>query len=71
MADQRQSYSKEDNKGETSSSGTSMKASGGGSSGENSGPTGSSRHYPKGKTVRNTSWNPEKKPASTYGICGV
>ena len=55
----------------STSSGSGMKASGGGSSGENSGPTGSSRTYPKGKSVRRTDWNPEKKPASTYGICGV
>jgi hypothetical protein len=52
-------------------SASSMKMSGGGSGGENSGPTGSSRHYPKGRSIRKTDWNPEKKPASTYGICGV
>jgi hypothetical protein len=58
-------------KHDTTSSGASMKASGGGDSGENCGPTGSSRHYPKGKSVRRTDWNPIKKPASTYGINGV
>ena len=52
MADQRQSYSKEDNKGETSSSGiVDEGVAAAASSGENSGPTGSSRHYPKGKSV--------------------
>lgn len=58
------------NKVESTGSGSSMKASAGGSGGENSGPTGSSRHYPKGKSVRRTDWNPEKKPASTFGING-
>jgi hypothetical protein len=53
-------------------SGSGMKASGGGSGGESSGPTGSSRHYPKGKgSEHRTDWNPQKAPASTYGICGV
>ena len=52
-------------------SASSMKASAGGSGGENSGPTGSSRHYPKGKSIRSTDWNPIKKAASTFGICGV
>jgi hypothetical protein len=42
------------------------------SGGDNSGPTGSARTYPKGKgSAHNTDWNPMKKPASTYGICGV
>jgi len=60
-----------ENKVESTSSGSSMKASGGGSSGGNTGPTGSGRSYPKGKSIRRTDWNPEKKPASTYGICGT
>lgn len=52
-------------------SASSMKVSGGASNSGNSGPTGSARSYPKGKSIRSTDWNPEKKPASTYGICGV
>jgi hypothetical protein len=71
MADQRQTYSKDDEKGSQISSGASMKASGGGSGGEKSGPTGSSRSYPKGKSVRSTDWNPEKCGASTFGVNGV
>jgi hypothetical protein len=67
MAD---SYGK-DNKMVSSGSGQAQKASGGGSGGENSGPTGSSRHYPKGKSIRSTDWNPEKCKASTFGINGV
>lgn len=51
-----------------------FKVSGGGVGGENSGPTGSSRHYPKrGREmaiVHDTHWNPMHMPASTYGICG-
>lgn len=44
----------------------------GGSGGENSGPTGSSRHYPKkGGSPHKTDWNPMKKAPSTFGICGV
>jgi hypothetical protein len=46
--------------------------SGGHSSDGNNGPTGSSRHYPKGKgSPHKTDWNPQKTEASTYGICGV
>ena len=43
------------------------------SGGENSGPTGSSRHYPKklGFHPTNTDWNPMELEPSTYGICGV
>lgn len=52
-------------------SASSMHVSAGGNSGENNGPTGSSRSYPKGKSVRSTDFNPMKKAPSTYGICGV
>lgn len=56
---------------ESTGSGDGMRMRGGGDSGENCGPTGSSRHYPKGKSVRKTDWNPIKGKASTYGIDGV
>lgn len=61
------------NKMESPTGGIGGGARAGGSSGENSGPTGSSRSYPKGKggNVMRTDWNPMKKAASTYGICGV
>ena len=37
-----------------------------------SGPTGSSRSYPKGKgSAHNTDFNPVKDKGSTYGINGV
>lgn len=47
-------------------------AKGGANTSSASGPTGSSRSYPKGKGdhLRND-FNPMKCPASTYGICGV
>ena len=55
----------------SSGSGSSMKASGGGDSGANNGPTGSARSYPKGKGgSHNTNWNPMKLPASTYAVKG-
>ena len=66
---QRQDYEK---KG--SSGGHSLAGAHGGSSGGSggTGPTGSSRSYPKGRGHSyRTDWNPQKKPASTYGICGV
>lgn len=51
-------------------SGIGLKASGSG--GDSSGPTGSSRHYPKGKgSHMQTNWNPQKGSASTYGVNGV
>jgi len=53
-------------------SGSDMKMTGGGDSGGSNGPTGSARSYPKGRgSEHKTDWNPMKKPASTYGICGV
>jgi hypothetical protein len=61
-----------ENKVESTSSGSSMKMSGGASSSGSSGPTGSARTYPKGKgSAHNTDWNPMKTKASTYGVCGV
>jgi hypothetical protein len=68
MADQKQDYEKGNKSGPGMSG-----AKGGGSGGEKSGPTGSSRHYPKGKGngMSTSGWNPQKLPASTYGICGV
>jgi hypothetical protein len=51
-----------------------MGAKGGSNTGSSgTGPTGSSRSYPKGKGngVSSSGWNPQKLPASTYGICGV
>lgn len=52
-----------------------FRMTGGGQSGENSGPTGSSRSYPKrGREmaiVHHTDWNPMLLEPSTYGICGV
>jgi hypothetical protein len=61
-----------DMKTESTSSGSSMKMSGGASTSGSTGPTGSGRSYPKGKgSTHNTNWNPQKGPASTYGICGV
>lgn len=68
---QRQDYGK---KGASDSGGHSLAGAHGGSSGSTSGtgPTGSSRSYPKGRGNHYaTDWNPQKKPASTYGICGV
>jgi hypothetical protein len=57
---------------ESSSSGSNFKVSGGASNSGSSGPTGSTRTYPKGKgSAHNTNWNPQKMKASTYGICGV
>ena len=70
MADQRQDYGK-GSKVESTSSGSSMHVSAGGGSGENNGPTGSSRSYPKGKNTRSTDFNPMKCGCSTYGINGV
>lgn len=62
--EQRQDYSK---KLEGAHGGSSGSGSSGGT-----GPTGSSRSYPKGKgNSYKTDWNPQKKAASTYGICGV
>jgi hypothetical protein len=48
--------------------------SGGHKSEGNNGPTGSERHYPKGKRgadVHKTDWNPQKIRASTYAVDGV
>lgn len=60
-----------DNKVESTGSGSSMKATGGCDSGQNNGPTGSGRFYPKGKgSTQRTDWNPMKKPASTYAVGG-
>jgi len=51
-----------------------MNRGGSGDSGENNGPTGSSRHYGKkspGSTHPDqTDWNPIKKKPSTYGLEG-
>jgi hypothetical protein len=73
MADdsQRQDYEKGKNK---EHSGGSLEGARGGTAHSESGtgPTGSSRLYPKGKGNHfRTDWNPQKLPASTYGICGV
>lgn len=68
MADQKQNYGKSDKtSGLSGAKGGSSTGSGG------TGPTGSSRSYPKGKGngVSSSGWNPQKLPASTYGICGV
>ena len=55
----------------SSGSGSSMKVEGGGDSGGNNGPTGSSRSYPKGKgSTHRTDWNPMKSAASTYAVKG-
>jgi hypothetical protein len=44
----------------------------GGGSGDGSGPTGSSRSYPKSSSLKMTpDFNPMKSPASTYGVNGV
>jgi hypothetical protein len=72
MASDDQDYGK---KGDTKHMGTEklemISAGGSGSSG-GTGPTGSKRDYPKGKGVKHdTDWNPQKMPASTYGINGV
>jgi hypothetical protein len=70
MADdnQRQNYGKTS---KVESTGSLAGAKGGGGS-SGTGPTGSSRSYPKGKgSPHNTNWNPMKSAASTYGICGV
>ena len=71
MADdaQRQDYEKKGSEHAGKLEGA--RAGGSGSTG-GTGPTGSSRSYPKGKGHSfRTDWNPQKKPASTYGICGV
>jgi hypothetical protein len=67
---QRTNYSKGD---KTESSGGMSGAIGGGAANRdgNSGPTGSARNYPKGKTVRSTDWNPMKCKGSTYGVNGI
>jgi hypothetical protein len=67
MSDQRQSYGKLKSTGKLQGAQSSLKT------GEN-GPTGSPRHYPKGKggsSPHNTAWNPAKMKGSTYGIGGV
>jgi hypothetical protein len=66
----------QDDKGASESSGSAMHMRGGAANRDgDSGPTGSARNYPKkapGSTHPDkTDWNPMKKPASTYGICGV
>ena len=46
----------------------------GGSGGDNSGPTGSSRHYPKGKGTPSTSspsFNPQKVAVPSIYVGGV
>jgi hypothetical protein len=44
----------------------------GGGSGDGSGPTGSSRSYPKGSKLSLTAdFNPMKVPATDYGVGGV
>lgn len=59
-------------KGKVESTGKMEGAHGGSSGSGNTGPTGSARQYPKGKgTNMRSDFNPMKKPASTYGICGV
>lgn len=44
----------------------------GGGSGDGSGPTGSKRTYPKGSRLSLTpDFNPQKVPATDYGVGGV
>ena len=76
MADdaQRQDYSKGARADKDVHESSLEMTKGGGSSGGNSGPTGSSRDYAKkgkeGAEPRMKNWNPMKMEASTYGICG-
>lgn len=68
---QRQDYEK---KGAADTGGHRLEGAKAGGSGSTSGtgPTGSSRSYPKGKGHHySTDWNPQKCKASTYGIDGV
>jgi hypothetical protein len=72
MADdaQRQDYEKKGSEHATSRLEGAHAGGSGGSGG--TGPTGSSRVYPKSKGHSfKTDFNPQKAPASTYGICGV
>jgi hypothetical protein len=57
--------------GKTVSSGSMEMIKGGGSGGNMSGPTGSSRSYPKGSLKLNDSLNPMDCPTTTIYVGGV
>jgi hypothetical protein len=57
--------------GKTVSTGTMEMTKGGGSGGNMSGPTGSSRMYPKGALRVNDSLNPMDCPTTTIYVGGV